>query len=228
VTDAAWQASPAKRAQVVLIAALGTPLIRLLGLTLRWRVEGWDRYEGVLAGLLPPIMGFWHGRILPATYYFRNRGIVVITSQNFDGEWIARIIARFGYGTARGSSSRNASGALRHLIRGLREGRSAAFTLDGPRGPLREAKSGAIWLAAATGSPIVPFHIEARRAWTLPSWDRTQIPKPFSRVALVIGEPLCVPRDAGEEGIEAHRRDLEARLAALVARAERLAAEDDA
>lgn len=228
MNDVAWQDSPAKRLQIFLVAALGTPLIRALCSTLRWRVEGREHYDRVLAAGPPPIMGFWHGRILPATYFFRNRGIVVITSQNFDGEWIARIITRFGYGTARGSSSRNASGALRNLIRCTREGRSTAFTLDGPRGPAREAKNGAVWLAAATGCPILPFHIEARRAWTLRSWDRTQIPKPFSRLAVVIGEPLYVPRDVDEDAIETHRRALEASLASLVARAEQLASREDA
>lgn len=100
MNDVAWQDSPAKRLQIFLVAALGTPLIRALCSTLRWRVEGREHYDRVLAAGPPPIMGFWHGRILPATYFFRNRGIVVITSQNFDGEWIARIITRFGYGTA--------------------------------------------------------------------------------------------------------------------------------
>ena len=126
----------------------------------------------------PYILGFWHGRILPGTYYFRNRGIVVITSENFDGEWIARIIGRFGYGTARGSSSRNARAArCCSWSRDMRAGRSTAFTLDGPRGPARVAKPGAVWLASATGARSLPFHVEAERRWTLRSWDRTQIPE---------------------------------------------------
>ena len=106
-------------------------------------------------------MAFWHGRILPATYFFRRRGIVVITSENFDGEWIAGIIERFGYGTARGSTSRGAVKALLQLKRDMAAGKPAAFTLDGPRGPAKVAQPGAVWLAKATGNPIVPFHIEA-------------------------------------------------------------------
>lgn len=223
MNEPAWQASRPKRFQVSLIPWLGAPLIGLLGRTLRWQVEGREHLDHAFAAAVPPIIGFWHGRILPSVYYFRHRGIVVITSQNFDGEWIARIIERFGFGTARGSSSRNAGAALRQLIRHLRSGRSTAFTLDGPRGPLREAKAGAIWLASATGCPILPFHMEADRAWTLRSWDRAQIPKPFSTLSVVFGEPLFVPRDVDEQGIEAHRRLLEERLAALVQRAERLA-----
>lgn len=223
MTEPAWQASRFKRLQVRLIPLLGAPLIGLLGRTLRWRVEGRDHLDQAFAAPRPPIIGFWHGRILPGIYYFRHRGIVVITSQNFDGEWIARIIERFGFGTARGSSSRSAGAALRQLIGHLRAGRSTAFTLDGPRGPACQAKAGAVWLACATGSPILPFHMEADRAWTLGSWDRTQIPRPFSTLSVVIGEPLFVPRETTEEGIEAHRRLLEDRLAALAARARQMA-----
>jgi lysophospholipid acyltransferase (LPLAT)-like uncharacterized protein len=219
VSGTAWQESRLKRLQVSLIAGLGYPLLALLGATLRWRVEGLEYYERALSGGRPPIIGFWHGRILPGTYYFKRRGIVVITSQNFDGEWIARIIARFGYGAARGSSSANARGALRELMRHIRGGRSVAFTLDGPRGPAREAKAGAVWLASVTGSPIVPFHAEASRAWTARSWDRTQVPQPFSRVSLVIGEPLDVPSGADADGLEVSRLELERRLEHLSKRA---------
>ena len=99
-------------------------------------------------------MAFWHGRILSGTLYFQRRGIVVITSENFDGEWIARIIERFGFGTARGSSSRGGLRAMLQLVRDMEKGKPAAFTLDGPRGPARVAQPGAIWLARATGLPI--------------------------------------------------------------------------
>jgi lysophospholipid acyltransferase (LPLAT)-like uncharacterized protein len=164
-------------------------------------------------------MAFWHGRILPATYYFRRRGIVVITSENFDGEWIARIIERFGYGTARGSTSRGGRRALLQLTRAMAAGRAAGFTVDGPRGPARVAQAGAIWLAQATGNPVLPFHLEADRHWSLRSWDRTQIPKPFSTVALAVGEPIDVPAHADRQALEQTRQILEARLRALEARA---------
>ena len=164
-------------------------------------------------------MAFWHGRILSATYYFRRRGIVVITSENFDGEWIAGIIERFGYGTARGSTSRGGRRALLQLRRDMAAGKPAGFTIDGPRGPARVAQPGAIWLAKATGNPVLPFHLEASRHWTMGSWDETQIPKPFSTVALVVGEPIDVPRDADEATLEASRQLLEERLRALESRA---------
>src|SRR6267142_6631581 len=154
-----WRASPWRRAQVSTIAGLGYPLINALGHTLRWRAEGLHHYDAIVASGRQPVMAFWHGRILPATYYFRRRGIVVITSENFDGEWIARIIERFGYGTARGSTSRGAKRALLRLRRDMAAGNPAALTLDGPRGPARVAQPGAVWLAKTTGNPVLPFHL---------------------------------------------------------------------
>jgi lysophospholipid acyltransferase (LPLAT)-like uncharacterized protein len=210
-----WRHSRSKRLQAAAIAGVGYPMIRALGQTLRWRVEGREHLESVHASGRQAIMSFWHGRILPATLYFQRRGIVVITSENFDGEWIARIIERFGYGTARGSTSRGARKAVLQLVRDMKRGKSAAFTLDGPRGPARIAQPGAVWLARATGNPLVPFHIEASAHWTMGSWDRTQIPKPFSTVALAIGAPIDVPATTSDEGLERARLELQSRLQAL-------------
>lgn len=211
--------SPFRRAQAAAIAALGYPLINLLGHTLGWRVEGLEHVERIVASGRQPVMAFWHGRILPATFYFRGRGIVVMTSENFDGEWIARIIARFGYGTARGSTSRGGRRALRQLVGEMRRGRATGFAIDGPRGPAGVAQPGAIWLAGAAGQPLLPFHLEASRYWELGSWDRTQIPRPFSTVALVIGEPMTVVGGLTESERDLIRLDLETRLSALERRA---------
>jgi lysophospholipid acyltransferase (LPLAT)-like uncharacterized protein len=220
--DNTWRASRWRRLEARLISAVVYRVVAILGATLRWRVEGLEHFEALAREGRPPVMAFWHGRILPATFYFRGRGIVVITSRNFDGEWIARIIERFGYGTARGSTSRGGPQALRELVRALRAGLPVGFTLDGPRGPARRAQPGALWLAGATGHPVLPFHLEAARAWAARSWDRTQIPKPFSTVVLVVGEPIHVPAGLDAKGIEAATRDLEARLGQLEARARQL------
>ncbi len=214
-----WRTSPIRRFQAAAIATVGYHLINLLGRTLRWRVEGFQHFEAIYAAGRQPVMAFWHGRILSATYYFRRRGIVVITSENFDGEWIARIIERFGYGTARGSTSRGARKAMLRLVRDMEAGKAAGFTLDGPRGPAKVAQPGAIWLSRTTGHPVMPFHLEASSYWSLGSWDRTQIPKPFSTVALVIGEPFHVPREAADDELERARVELERRLQALERRA---------
>lgn len=224
--SADWRASWRRRAEIAAIANVGYPLISALGHTLRWRVEGLHHYDAIVASGRQPVMAFWHGRILPATYYFRDRGIVVITSENFDGEWIARIIERFGFGTARGSSSRGGLKAMLQLVRDMERGKPAGFTLDGPRGPARVAQPGAIWLARATGNPVLPFHLEASSHWTTKSWDRTQIPKPFSTVALVVGAPLEVPSDASDDELETSRQELERRLAALETRAVTLVRRD--
>jgi lysophospholipid acyltransferase (LPLAT)-like uncharacterized protein len=213
-TTPAWRESGWKRAQVAAISTLGWPVVEALGGTYHWRVLGEQHLAAVKADGRAPIHAFWHGRVLSATLFFRDRGIVVITSENFDGEWIARIINKFGYGTARGSSSRGGAKALVGLRRELRAGHPVAFTLDGPRGPARVAQPGAVWLAGATGHPILPFHIEADRAWTTKSWDRHQIPKPGATVSVAIGEPLFVG-STDDAVVEAARVELEQRLSNL-------------
>ena len=213
-----WSHSRWKRAQAAAIPAVGVPLIAALGASLKWKVEGLEQlnFEG---NGRRPIMAFWHGRVLTATYYFRQRGIIVMISENFDGEWIARIIQQFGFRTSRGSTSRGGQRALLQLKREMERGSPSGFAVDGPRGPARKAQPGAVWLAKLTGNPVVPFHMEASSYWSLKSWDRTQIPKPFSTVALTVGEPIDVPSDADEAALEAKRVELERSLFALETRA---------
>jgi lysophospholipid acyltransferase (LPLAT)-like uncharacterized protein len=214
-----WRASRLKLLEAGAIGAVGYPVIAALGRTWRWRQDGVEHLAAVRGHGRQPILALWHGRILPAVLYFRDLGVVAVTSENFDGEWIARIMRRFGYAAARGSSSRGGSRALIQLRRDMAAGRPAAFTLDGPRGPARRAQAGAVWLAKTTGNPVVPFHIEADRHWSARSWDRTQIPKPWARLAIAIGEPLEVPAIADDAAIESARRDLELRLEELERRA---------
>ena len=214
-----WRASRSKRFQARLIPNVVVPLAAALGATYRYRIEGLGPLDALLrSGSPPPIMAFWHGRILPATLYFRHRGIVVVTSANFDGEWIAEVIRRFGYGAARGSSSRGGARALVELRRAMARGHAAGFTLDGPRGPARVAQPGAVFLSQLTGAPLVPFHLEASKAWTTTSWDRTQVPKPFANVALVFAPPIQVDRRADDEAMAAAGRRLEDALAGCEAR----------
>jgi lysophospholipid acyltransferase (LPLAT)-like uncharacterized protein len=206
--------TPRQRRKAAAIASIGGPLIAALGSTLRWRVDGLHHHDAIVRSGRRPIFAFWHGRILGATLFWRDRGIVVIVSENFDGEWIARIIERFGYGTARGSSSRGGARALVGLKRALASGQSAAFTIDGPRGPAHVAQPGAVWLAGASGHPLLPFHVESSRFWTARSWDRTQVPRPFSVSAVAIGAPIEVP-DTSEATIELNRKALESSLSNL-------------
>ncbi|CAN5839585.1 hypothetical protein BH18ACI5_BH18ACI5_21030 [soil metagenome] len=210
--------SASQRLKATLIAWIAYPLIALLCRTYRWRIDGKARYDQVTASGRQPILALWHGRILAGLHHFKDRGVVVMTSRNFDGEWIARILHKFGFGTARGSTSRGGARALVQMRRDLLAGRPAAFTVDGPRGPARVVQPGVVFLAGSTGHPILPYHIESNRHWTLGSWDRTQIPKPFATVALAIGEPLEVP-GTDDDVVESFRVRVDEALRALEQRA---------
>lgn len=208
--NGARELTPSQRLQTRLIAATASPLIAGLCRTVTWRLEGIHHYDEAIRSGRPPIMAFWHGRILSGTWAFRHRGIVVMASANFDGQWISRIIERFGYGSAPGSTSRGGVRALLELKRSIERGRPVAFTLDGPRGPARVAQPGAVWLAGATGSPILAFHAEASRYWTMRSWDRTQVPKPFSIVAVTIEPAIFVAGTEPQQQEEGNRALIQA------------------
>jgi lysophospholipid acyltransferase (LPLAT)-like uncharacterized protein len=193
----------------------------LIGRSLRWTIQGWESFEAALGTGKPPIFTFWHREIFSATWFWRRRGIVVMTSQNFDGEYIARIIRKCGYGAARGSSSRGATRALKAMIRVMRRGRPTAFTIDGPRGPRYVAKPGAVLLAKAIGAPIVCFHITPRHAYTFrKSWDQFQIPYPFSAAAIFIAPPILVSRNSEEEEQATKVAEVQAALDELARRGE--------
>lgn len=187
-------------------------LIRFIGGTARFSVEGWENWEAATRDGQQPIYTFWHEHILLATYFWRRRRIVVMTSQSFDGEYIARFIQRFGYGAARGSSTRGGVGALAEMIRLARAGSPAGFTIDGPKGPRRVAKMGALLLAKKSGCPVLPFAITPARAYAAPSWDRLQIPFPFTRARLRIATPIYVAADADDATLEAARAELQRAL----------------
>jgi lysophospholipid acyltransferase (LPLAT)-like uncharacterized protein len=167
-------------------------LIRLIGATVRFRAEGLEHLAEIERIGKLPIQCFWHGQIFLATYFFRNKRLVVMTSQSFDGEYIARFIQRFGYGAVRGSSTRGGVGALVEQIRLMKAGCPAGFAIDGPRGPRHVAKEGAVLLAKKTGNPLVPFAVRAEKFWTINSWDKMEIPKPFTRAAIKIDAPIWV------------------------------------
>lgn len=212
IKPAPWDASRWRRLQVALIPHLVVPVMKTLAST--WRLErvGMDAFDEAVAAGRPPIIACWHQVILPGTLFWRDRNIAILASQNFDGEWITRTLAAFGFVSARGSSSRGGARALITLTRLMRLGHGVAITLDGPRGPARHAQPGALWLAQHTGHPILPFHVSASSAWHASSWDGSVIPKPRSRVVLVVGEPFHVPRDLDAAGLERRRLDLQVAL----------------
>ncbi|MFO0802993.1 MAG: lysophospholipid acyltransferase family protein [Gemmataceae bacterium] len=219
-TFAPLTAYPWKKRLAIRAASLGFyGLINLIGRTVRFEVEGWQHWEAATRAHLP-VMTFWHDSIFLATYFFRRRNIVVMTSQSFDGEYIARFIQRFGYGVARGSSTRGSVGAVIEMVRMMRQGYPAGFTIDGPKGPRRVAKLGAVLLAKKTGQPVLPFAVVAKRRRELKSWDRFQIPGLFTRARLEIAAPIFVPPDANDEELEAKRLELQQALEELDRRGE--------
>jgi lysophospholipid acyltransferase (LPLAT)-like uncharacterized protein len=211
-----WQ-----RIQILAATCIGYLLTSVIGWSLRWEIVGWENWEAARKAGRGLIYTFWHREICGATWFWRKRGIVVMTSQNFDGEYIARIIHKHGYGAARGSSTRGAGRALAEMSRCLRQGRDAAFTIDGPRGPRFVAKQGSVILARATGAAILCFHIEPRHAYVFPkSWDLFQIPYPFSRAALLIAPAIFVPADSGAEEQSQKLKEVQTTLEDLQKRGE--------
>jgi lysophospholipid acyltransferase (LPLAT)-like uncharacterized protein len=184
-------------------------LINLIGLTARFEVIGWENHEQLEQNDELPIYVFWHDRIFLTTYWWRKRRIVVMTSRSFDGEYIARFIQRFGYGAARGSSTRGGVGAVVEMARLMRAGCTTAFTIDGPKGPRYVAKMGAVLLAKKSGQPILPVTMALQKFWTTQSWDLFQIPKPFTRARVYVAAPIYVPADADEKMLAAKRDELQ-------------------
>jgi lysophospholipid acyltransferase (LPLAT)-like uncharacterized protein len=186
-------------------------LIRLIGPTLRQEVSV---EEGAPAELAtgPVIYPFWHRCVIPACWAWRGRQIRVMTSQSFDGEYIARIISRFGFVPVRGSSTRGGPQALLGMKRALEQGQTAAFTIDGPRGPRYVAKPGPVLLAQTTGAPICAFYVAVEKAWVLNTWDALIIPQPFSRTLTRVSRVIQVPVSGGEDASEACYREMQAAL----------------
>ncbi len=189
----------------------------LIGKTVRFEVEGFENLQKVERGGKIPILAFWHNRIFLATYYFRFRGIIVMSSQSFDSEYVARFIQRFGYGIVKGSSTRGGVGGLVEMIRLMKKGFPMGFSVDGPKGPVYEAKTGTLLLAKKTGNPVLPFSVEAENYWTIKSWDKLQIPKPFTRAKVLIAEPINVSKDADDLEMKDRHLELQKKLDQLVA-----------
>jgi lysophospholipid acyltransferase (LPLAT)-like uncharacterized protein len=200
-----------QRVQLWLIAWLGYIAVAAIGRTLRVTISmeegarGFETHD-------PAVGVFWHRCVFPAAWIFRNLGIAVMTSRSYDGEYIARIIERFGFVAVRGSSSRGAVGALLGMHTVVESGHTVAFTIDGPRGPRYVAKPGPVLLARNTRVPVIAFHIACQRAWVFKSWDRFMIPKPFSRVVLRYSRGVSIDPDADSASLDGKRDEMQAAL----------------
>ncbi len=211
-----WQ-----RLQIFVASWVGYLAVLLVGRSLRWEVFGWENWEAARRIGKGLIYTFWHREIFSACWFWRKRGIVVMTSQNFDGEYIARIIQRHGYGAARGSSTRGAGRALAEMVECLKRGVDTAFTIDGPRGPRFVAKRGSVILSRVTGAAIFCFHVALKKAYVFrKSWDQTQFPYPFSRAAIFMAPPIVVPAGADEAEQTRKLQEVQAALDTLRRRGE--------
>jgi lysophospholipid acyltransferase (LPLAT)-like uncharacterized protein len=169
------------------------------------------------------LFAMWHGDHFPIFSYARDSGVCVVVSRSPDGEILARLLRRRGHRVVRGSPTRGATSAMINLARVVNEGCDAAIAVDGPRGPVHQAKPGIVLLAKITGCPIVPLGVGMSRSKTFGSWDGFRLPLPFSRTVIAVGDAIRVPPDASSDLIERKRVELERALADLRHRAADLA-----
>jgi lysophospholipid acyltransferase (LPLAT)-like uncharacterized protein len=202
-----------RRIQIPIIAAAVYSAIRTLGPTLRYEVLGWQHVERVHASRKRCIWAFWHRVIIPVVWWARDRGIVVMNTTAFDGQWTRKVIEWLGFGTAQGSSSRGGLRGLAVMAKRLGEGLDCAFTIDGPRGPRYIAKPGPVILARKSGCPVVVFHIGVDRGKTFEkTWDHFLLPKLFARTVMLFAPPIFVPADASAADLEAKHAEMQREL----------------
>lgn len=197
--------------------ALGI-LARLLARSWRLEVVGESHVEQARSSGKAVIFAVWHAYMLVPLWHRRGQGVTLLVSAHEDGGYLARAALRWGYRVVRGSSTRGGTAGFLGIMRVLSSGGEVAFTPDGPRGPARIAKPGAVAAAARNGTAIVPIGASASAWWRLRSWDRFAIPRPFSRVRLVYGAPY---RPNGARS--AAREDAADRLAELLNNVQRSA-----
>jgi lysophospholipid acyltransferase (LPLAT)-like uncharacterized protein len=202
-----------RRLMIPLIAWAAYWLIRGIGSTIRFERIGEPRLNKIRALGKPLIWVFWHNTSFSMAWLARQRGIVVLNTTHFDGQWTRRVVERLGFGTVQGSSTRGGLSGLAGLAERLEAGCDVAFTVDGPRGPRYVAKPGPVLLARRTGCPMVVIQIGLQEKTTLrKTWDLFQIPRPYTR-AVVLGEgPIVVPTDANRETIDRKLAELQAAL----------------
>lgn len=199
--------------QIPVIAAFVYGAVRLIGPTLRWEILGAHNAVQIRDQGEKGIGVFWHRCIFASAWFWRNRGIVVMNTVHFDGQWTRRVIERLGFGTVQGSSTRGGTEALAGMAKRLEEGRHVAFTIDGPRGPRYVAKPGAVILARRTGAPISAFHIGVHRGITFSrAWDLFRLPLPFSRAVVFVAPPVRVRTDADNDTIHQKQAEVQAAL----------------
>lgn len=199
------------------ISAMGASSLNAVMRSARFSITGPDPFPEARMSGRPLIFALWHGRLLPLAWYHRHRGLATLISSSQDGEYIAGVVARWGYTVVRGSSSRGGGKALRELVRLARAGQHLAVTPDGPRGPREQLKAGVVTAAQLSGGTLIPISAGTDRAWWFEGWDRFLVPKPFARIHMAYGRPVEVPRESSPDEIEAIRTRVELELNRLTA-----------
>jgi lysophospholipid acyltransferase (LPLAT)-like uncharacterized protein len=200
------------------VRTLGSRLLLALGATWKVRIIG-DCERSVIEGHVPFIYAFFHSRLLVPTFTHRRRGVAIMVSRHGDGEMIHGVLTTLGFRSIRGSSTRGGAKALLEM-KDLPPDVPLAITPDGPRGPAEAVQPGAAWLASRTGRVLLPGDYACNSLWRLRSWDRFMIPKPFSTIHIVFGEPMHVSPDLTLEDVPAVSEELGRRIAAARAEAE--------
>ena len=218
----ARQASLKERIALWIISRTAALFILLLGYSWRIRWIGLEHDRDARKNGDNVIYAFWHGRMLALCFSHRRRLAHIMVSEHRDGEMIARTVDLLGFVPVRGSTTRGGLRALFQMAERGSAGYDVAITPDGPRGPRYQVQQGVITLAQRTGMPIVPVADSASFRKTLSSWDRYIVPLPFSRVVIMHGEPIFVPRQLTDEGMEEKRAQLEVALQALTRQADEL------
>lgn len=203
------------------LIAFGYYLLQIWARTLRYEVDDRANVLGKpVAGNY--IAALWHNRLLLISFvlkkFFPDRPGAGLISASRDGDLIADVTQRFGFDVVRGSSSRMGATAVLELSEILASGRDVLLTPDGPRGPVYELGPGIIFLAQKTGAPVVPVNMEYSSCWRVKSWDRFIIPKPFSKVRVIIGPPQQIKPASTAEEFEEERLRLQSVMLSLVER----------
>ena len=183
-------------------------LILFLGKTGRIRVKNRSYWDAAIASPHGVLVIVWHGRMLLPIYIHRNLGITAMVSQHADGEMIARSVHRLGYRTVRGSSTRGGSLAFRQMLARLNKAETCALMPDGPRGPAREIKPGSLLLAQLSGCYLLPMSFAASRPIRMKSWDRFMLWWPFSKLLLIYGRPIRIPRKSSADDLHRWREKI--------------------
>ena len=206
-----------------LYPVLAGALLHAICRTLRIETVDEEKLESLRGQNKRIVYVFWHGRHFLLAHYMGYKNASVVVSPSHDGRLIANILKKSGFDIVTGSSHRNPVRALVDAVKQMKSGKDIAFTVDGPKGPVFKVKPGAVFLAKKMNAFIVPLTVGFKKCWILNSWDRYQIPRPFTRAVIIFGTPYHPEAGLSEPDIAKACLDLEIRLNQMGEQADRLA-----